>query len=247
MERCEPYWNLISAGLDGDLTPEERTRLEEHLAQCPDCRALWEQLQGLEPELEALESPSPGFTGRVMAAVERTQQDIPFTDLPQDRAPGRQARKQLDAWWKPVRALVLAAACCLILLGLGRFSAQFFGSGSSAPNSTGAPADAQGSVAADQAESQESAAAVEADGSSQSSGTEDAAEAVLRLEDGDYRPAGAEDALPRGFTRAGTLTEAQAGDTGLAGRDYYTDPAQPGVCYVAQGDGSYLRWELAGD
>ena len=77
---------------------------------------------------------------------------------------------------------------------------------------------------------------------------ESAAPAQLSLPDGAYLPTGgATSELPQGYTLAGTLTEAQAGGAGLTGCGYYTNPEEPGVCYVAQGDGSYLRWELAGE
>ena len=265
MDRCEQYWDLISASLDGGLTAEEQARLDAHLAQCPDCRALWEHLSGLDAELMELYSPGPDFTDRVMAAVGTTQQDIPFTDLPQNRTPGRQAQKQLAAWWKPVRNLVLAAACCLILLGLGRFAAQFFSSGSSSSNSTGASMAAQDNAATgSEAETSEAgdtsnkvsedAAPGEAAGSANAGAASDAldgesaAPAQLSLPDGAYLPTGgATSELPQGYTLAGTLTEAQAGAAGLTGCGYYTNPEAPGVCYVAQGDGSYLRWELAGE
>ena len=34
----EAYEALISARLDGELSPEEEARLEEHLAVCPACQ-----------------------------------------------------------------------------------------------------------------------------------------------------------------------------------------------------------------
>lgn len=262
LAHCETYWELISASLDGGLTPEEQRRLEEHLAQCPDCRALREQLAGLEPELQALSSPGPDFTDRVMAEAARTEQDIPFTDLPQNRTPNQAAQKQLAAWWKPVRNLVLVAACCLVVLGLGRFAAQFLSAGSSSSNSTGAPMATQDSAAGSQAASQEAeeeSVALPGDsaglasgsgaadaGSAGGDGQTDGAAVPLHLEGGDYLPDGEAAELPQGFELAGTLTQAQAGDTGLAGCAYYASSDGPGVCYVAQADGRYLRWVLAG-
>lgn len=268
MDRCEQYWDLISASLDGGLTAEEQARLDAHLAQCPDCRALWEQLNGLEAELMELEAPGPDFTDRVMAAVGTTQQDIPFTDLPQNRKPGKEAQKQLNAWWKPVRNLVLVAACCLIVLGLGQFASQFFRAGSSAPAAGNSMA-AQDSAAAGSQEStaaapEESGAATGSNGAgaevqedtagttagSAADGSLSTAEGVpaLELSGGSYVLTGeTSPTLPQGFQPAGTLTADQAGEAGYAGCGYYTNPEAPGVCYVAQGDGSYLRWELAGE
>ncbi|HEX7068570.1 MAG TPA: anti-sigma factor, partial [Candidatus Limnocylindria bacterium] len=39
MDRHEPFEELISASLRGDLTAEERVRLDAHLDTCPECRA----------------------------------------------------------------------------------------------------------------------------------------------------------------------------------------------------------------
>ena len=71
MANCEQYWDLISYSLDGALTEEEQRRLDRHLAQCPQCRAMWEQLSGLEPELMELEAPPADFADRVMAAAQQ--------------------------------------------------------------------------------------------------------------------------------------------------------------------------------
>lgn len=45
---CEEYTQLISARLDGELTPEEAARLDEHLAVCPQCRILVRELEEME-------------------------------------------------------------------------------------------------------------------------------------------------------------------------------------------------------
>lgn len=44
---CDHFAELISAQLDEALTPGERAELEEHLAQCPSCRALQKDFQEL--------------------------------------------------------------------------------------------------------------------------------------------------------------------------------------------------------
>lgn len=254
MANCEQYWDLISYSLDGVLTEEEQRRLDRHLAQCPECRAMWEQLSGLEPELMELEAPPADFTDRVMAAAAETEQDIPFTNLPQNRKPGKEAQKQLNAWWKPVRNLVLVAACCLIVLGLGQFAAQFFRAGSSAPvtgNGMAAQDTAGGSQESTAAAPEESGAAtgssgagaeVQEDSAGATSGSaagnggslstaEGAPE--LALSGGSYvLTDGTLPTLPQGFAVTGTLTADQAGDSGFAGYDYCTSPDQPDRCWV---------------
>lgn len=37
---CRAVWKLISSFIDGDLDPELRTQLEEHLRKCKHCIAL---------------------------------------------------------------------------------------------------------------------------------------------------------------------------------------------------------------
>lgn len=39
MGDCEPYEEMISAEIDGELRPEERRRLDRHLDSCPSCRS----------------------------------------------------------------------------------------------------------------------------------------------------------------------------------------------------------------
>lgn len=101
---CEDYTELISASLDGELTPEERSRLDAHLSRCPDCRALMDELTDMEARLQELsEEPPAGFTDRVMEAVRRE---------------ARPARRRVPYWKKllpaaAVFALVVAGATAL--------------------------------------------------------------------------------------------------------------------------------------
>ena len=54
MPRCEDYIEHISAAIDGELSPQETARLEEHLAHCPACQALMGDLAALHTQLGAL-------------------------------------------------------------------------------------------------------------------------------------------------------------------------------------------------
>ena len=71
MENCETYLEWISAHLDGQLSDEEERELEEHLDQCPTCRAIEERLAALHDSFQGLEDiPAPeGFTQGVMDRV----------------------------------------------------------------------------------------------------------------------------------------------------------------------------------
>ena len=57
MENCETYLEWISAHLDGQLSDEEERELEEHLDQCPTCRAIEERLARLVPGLRGYPCP----------------------------------------------------------------------------------------------------------------------------------------------------------------------------------------------
>lgn len=49
----------ISAALDGELSPVERNALDEHLANCPDCAALFHELAGQSRLLRELDCQVP--------------------------------------------------------------------------------------------------------------------------------------------------------------------------------------------
>jgi len=67
---CEAYYELLSAHLDGELSPQEERTLEEHLAVCGECRALAAQLEQMHTALSGMEQPVPEeLTQRVMDRV----------------------------------------------------------------------------------------------------------------------------------------------------------------------------------
>lgn len=124
MSNCDEYLELISARLDGALSPEENTRLEEHLAGCPDCRALAEELSALHAAVAALPpvAPPPDLAGRVMEAV-RADNTIPFV-------PGEaKARARRRNQW-----LATAAVLAVILVGAGALRPWMAGGNTSAPS-----------------------------------------------------------------------------------------------------------------
>jgi hypothetical protein len=74
MDDCTQYLELISARLDGELSVEEENRLQAHLAQCPDCRALLADLTAIHLETSQPTGDAPnGFSQRVM---QRIQADV---------------------------------------------------------------------------------------------------------------------------------------------------------------------------
>src|ERR1051325_357516 len=48
---CQEAENLISARLAGELSPVDQASLDEHLAECGDCRAMYEALSAQHQEL----------------------------------------------------------------------------------------------------------------------------------------------------------------------------------------------------
>lgn len=79
---CEEYEILLSARLDGALTPEETARLEAHLAQCPQCRQLAQELETLQAQTAALTQEVPralqeNLEGRDWSRVPRRGPPLP--------------------------------------------------------------------------------------------------------------------------------------------------------------------------
>ena len=107
MEHCQEMEVYLSLKLDGMLEPAEERALEEHLAQCPQCRRLERELSEIHtafPELEEYEAPE-GFAKGVMervAALEHKPKVVPLFRRPQ------------------VRALMGVAACAVLCIGLYR-------------------------------------------------------------------------------------------------------------------------------
>jgi len=68
----------MSLRLDGALSPVEEHALDEHLAQCAACRAIWACLQSADAMLEPLElvEPTPQLAPRVMQCVQRRAQRL---------------------------------------------------------------------------------------------------------------------------------------------------------------------------
>ena len=100
---CDRYFELLSARLDGALTQSEERELEEHMANCPECRTVGAQLAALQAGFAGLEeiSAPEGFTQGVMDRIQK-QKVIP---------------------WKPrFRALAGWAACLVLVAGLYGFT-----------------------------------------------------------------------------------------------------------------------------
>lgn len=106
MRTCEDYIDLISARLDGLLTHEEEQELEAHLADCPDCRALADQMAEIHAafsdfeEIPAPEGFAKGVMGRIESLAEPKKTVVPLFSRPQ------------------IRALAGLAACAVLCAGI---------------------------------------------------------------------------------------------------------------------------------
>lgn len=232
---CEAYWELISAAVDGALTEDERVRLEAHLARCPECKRMYDQMMTMTDGLSGLETPAGGFVDSVMAAVAQTEQEIPFTALEANRDIHAQGKAQLRAWWKPIRGALALVACCLVVVGVWRFTGGFM---MSSGNSTGASPEQNGMAMDAESVVSEPASSQAAEGKDTwASGGDDMAAStmedsgVIDIDGARYLASGTvTDSLPEGFAPAGTLPD---------GRKYYAAEGVEDV-YVAEESG----WSL---
>ena len=125
MRSCDEIVDLISASLDGELSADEQTALDEHIACCPACSALLDDLRALHIAAADWEDvPAPaGFAEAVMDAI-AAEAEPQKTDNVISFAP----RKAKVNYWK--KWGVTAAAFAIVVLGavsapslLGNFSA----------------------------------------------------------------------------------------------------------------------------
>ena len=99
---CERYIELLSARLDGELNEEEHVELQAHLSRCADCRALAEELSGLDfSALDEIAAPA-GFAQGIMKKLraEETSRVIPLFRR---------------SWFKSAAGI---AACAVLCVGL---------------------------------------------------------------------------------------------------------------------------------
>ena len=125
MASCEYYIELISAGLDGQLTEEQELELANHLVNCPACREIGVQLVAAHTaftqmeEIPAPEGFSEGVMNRIRAEEAKKPKAVPLFRRPQ------------------FRAVAGLAACAVLCVGLFRGG---LGGGMASENATGAMA-----------------------------------------------------------------------------------------------------------
>ncbi|MGN1001691.1 MAG: zf-HC2 domain-containing protein [Oscillospiraceae bacterium] len=125
MRECERIQELISLLLDGELSEAEEQTVREHIADCAECREMYEAFAAVSDAMRADAAPVPdGLHEKIMDGV---------------RAAGRKKPGRVIH----LRRYVTAAACLVVILGavlaLGR-GGMGFDSAASTANSAAAPA-----------------------------------------------------------------------------------------------------------
>lgn len=96
---CKEYHELMSAALDGELTAEERRRLDGHLSVCPECSRLFADLSACSDAMRSSDCEVPaGLKEWIMA------------DLPAQQRTKQGKVLRLKRW------IPVAAAACLALV-----------------------------------------------------------------------------------------------------------------------------------
>lgn len=111
MKYCDDYAALLDLYVDGELSPEEMSRVQEHLDRCPGCRAYVDDALAIRaafPDVEDVEVPM-GFAEDVMARIQ---------------AEAGSKKKQSTPWRKVLPTLV---ACCAVVILLRSVSGMFSG------------------------------------------------------------------------------------------------------------------------
>jgi anti-sigma factor RsiW len=112
MTACKTHRARLGAYLDGELADSRRQECEGHLAGCPACRAVLDELKELAPVLRTLGAPPvpDGLSARILAtACDRQRSLLPAV---------------VRAWIDEMRAiswldgsLTAASLCAVIVIG----------------------------------------------------------------------------------------------------------------------------------
>ncbi len=107
MNSCDKYIELISAYVDGDISPDDEKLLLEHLAACSNCRELFNAMTAIKEEEPFLQAAAPDTLSKsVMAQIKNGSSAAP--------------RHGKRIW---VRALALAACLAVVIFSAFQFTA----------------------------------------------------------------------------------------------------------------------------
>ncbi len=84
MNACDEFRELISARIDGELTPGEARRLDEHLEACEACRTELAETERVWSALEAMGDPAvpAGLADRVYARAAGARRRVRLLGVP---------------------------------------------------------------------------------------------------------------------------------------------------------------------
>lgn len=200
MKDCEKYQEMISAMLDGELNDNESAQLRQHMAGCPQCRAMYEAFAAVSGVVaEDLPEVPAQLHEHIMSGVKKSA--------------GKKGKKSLIIRLRPymtaVACLVVIIAAVLAARQTGILSA---GSDSSSANAASAP------TAADAAAPQDA----NYDTSAQYTAESELEE--VTQDDGNAP----ENNSPTSDNEADAAEKAEDEHTGAAGEDIYpTEPEAP--------------------
>ena len=73
MNEEEYFEQLCSNSVDGTLTDSEKQKLEEHLAECPSCAALKQDIEQMRSLMAVDEEPPEGLHAGIMERLHSLQ------------------------------------------------------------------------------------------------------------------------------------------------------------------------------
>jgi hypothetical protein len=102
---CAEIRNRLSEYLDGETAPDMSKMIEGHLAECPECRRRFSELQDLSYAMGTLPTAElpPEFNGELKTKITTIKREHPPT------------RRLFQRTW--VRVTALAAACLVLVIG----------------------------------------------------------------------------------------------------------------------------------
>lgn len=188
----EYFEQLCSNSIDGTLTDAEREKLEAHLAECPSCAALKQDLERMQALFAEEVEPPAGLHENIMQRLEQESK----LKVVQPEKPVRHM---------PVITMVAAAAVVVLVVLGGGLMPMFFSTVGS--GSTTATADASAASGAAAGSADMDSAVQEA---AEQAGVENEAAAEAEA-DGSAAPA---DSASGGGSTAGTLYGRTRGGSG---------------------------------
>ncbi len=118
MKPCPDHEETLWLDVYGELDPNERPALEEHLETCEGCRQEWAKLLGLLQTVKG-KMPSPELSREKAEALASS-----ITRKLRDEREEPWWRRQL--WGMPNRFIPALAAACMLILAFGWFSMKGF-------------------------------------------------------------------------------------------------------------------------